>query len=48
MIYRMIAGSNANNPGIIDLDFDKIIHYPITSDGYGMGMVAESEEQQWD
>jgi hypothetical protein len=45
MIYRMIAGSNANNPEIVDPNFDKIIQYPITFDGYGMGVAAEPEEQ---
>jgi hypothetical protein len=42
--YRMIPGSSAKNPGIVDPNFDKIIKYPDTSDGFGMGLAADSGE----
>ena len=44
MIYRMIAGSDVSNPGIVDPNYDNIVQYPITPDDYGMGMVADSGE----
>jgi hypothetical protein len=42
IIYRMIAGSNAGNPEIVDPNFDKIIQYPLSSDGYGFSEAADS------
>ena len=48
MIYRLIAGSDANNPDIVNPNYEsKIVNFPFTykgtTDGYGMGMAAEKE-----
>ncbi|MCL2480096.1 MAG: hypothetical protein FWF38_00135 [Spirochaetaceae bacterium] len=47
MIYRMIAGSNADNPNIVDPNFDNIVQYPIIPDGYGMGIAADSGDTKY-
>jgi len=48
MIYRLIAGSDANNPDIVNPNFEsKIIKFPFTysetPDGYGMGAAADND-----
>jgi hypothetical protein len=45
VIYRMIAGSMAGSPGIVDPNFDKKITqflYPETKSDFGMGLAADS------
>jgi hypothetical protein len=46
MIYRMIPGSSANNPLIVDPNFDKKMEYPSPVDGYGMRIAADSGDIQ--
>jgi hypothetical protein len=44
MVYRMIPGSLVNKADVVDPKRDNIIQYPETSDGFGMGMAADSGE----
>ncbi|MCL2721607.1 MAG: DEAD/DEAH box helicase family protein [Treponema sp.] len=53
MIYRLIAGSDANNPNIVNPNYEsKVVKFPFvykgTTDGYGMGMAADSAEKNAD
>ena len=42
MIYRMIAGSTVSKTDIVDQKKDSVFLYPDTSDGFGMGLAADS------
>jgi hypothetical protein len=49
MIYKMIPGSEANNPDIVNPGFKsgaKIYQYPVTADGFGLGVAADSKDEK--
>ena len=52
MIYKMIAGSESNKPEIVNPDFkSKIVKLPFsytsTADGYGAGMAADMDKEEY-